>query len=99
MRKVELAANVATRIDLSKDQAQKIVNVICDEIGQALQRAENVNLVGFGTFEKRHRGARSGKNPQTGEDMPIRASNTVGFKPGKALREAVTKEMVELEEA
>jgi len=48
-----------------------------------------VTLVGFGTFEKRHRGARTGKNPQTGEPVKIRASNTVAFKPGKGLRESI----------
>jgi DNA-binding protein HU-alpha len=48
-----------------------------------------VSLVGFGTFDKRHRTARSGKNPQTGAAIEIAASNTVGFKPGKALRDAI----------
>ena len=43
--------------------------------------------MGFGTFEKRHRGARNGKNPQTGEALQIKASNTVAFKPGKAFRD------------
>ncbi|MFP3498993.1 HU family DNA-binding protein, partial [Pseudomonas sp. SIMBA_059] len=43
----------------------------------------------FGTFEKRHRGARTGKNPQTGEPVKIKASNTVAFKPGKNLKDSV----------
>jgi DNA-binding protein HU-alpha len=46
-----------------------------------------VTLVGFGTFLQRHRGARTGKNPQTGEPVKIKASNTVAFKPGKFLKD------------
>ncbi|MNP82944.1 DNA-binding protein HU-beta [compost metagenome] len=46
-------------------------------------------MVGFGTFEKRHRGARTGKNPQTGQPVKIKASNTVAFKPGKNLKDSV----------
>jgi len=91
MRKADLASELASKIDIPKEQAKRIVTVICDEIGNALSKTEAVSLVGFGTFQKRHRGARVGKNPQTGADMPIRASNTVGFKPGKALRALITE--------
>ena len=52
-------------------------------------RKDSVTLVGFGTFLQRHRGARTGKNPQTGAPVKIKASNTVAFKPGKSLRDAV----------
>lgn len=73
MRKPELAAAIAEKADLTKEQANRVLNA----------------LVGFGTFLQRHRGARTGKNPQTGQPVKIKASNTVAFKPGKALRDAV----------
>lgn len=89
MRKSDLAAAIAEKADLTKDKAGQVLNVILDEISKSLGNADPVTLVGFGTFEKRHRGARTGKNPQTGEPVKIKASNTVAFKPGKALKESV----------
>ena len=89
MRKPELAAAIAEKADLSNDQANRALNAILDEITQALSRKDTVTLVGFGTFLQRHRGARTGKNPQTGEPVQIKASNTVSFKPGKGLKDSV----------
>lgn len=89
MRKPELAAAIAEKTELSRDQAGRVLNAMLEEITNALNRKDSVTLVGFGTFLQRHRGARTGKNPQTGEPVTIRASNTVAFKPGKSLREAV----------
>lgn len=89
MRKSDLATAIAEKADLTKDKAGQVLNVILEEISKSLGKADPVTLVGFGTFEKRHRGARTGKNPQTGEPVKIKASNTVAFKPGKALKESV----------
>ena len=89
MRKPELAAAVAAKTDLSKEQANRVLNAVLEQITNALNQQDSVTLVGFGTFLQRHRGARMGKNPQTGEPVKIRASNTVSFKPGKALRDAI----------
>jgi DNA-binding protein HU-alpha len=89
MRKPDLTAYIANRVDISADKAQQALAAILDEITNALSRGDNVSLVGFGTFECRHRDARTGKNPQTGEALTIAASTTVGFKPGKSLREAI----------
>ncbi|WP_134593505.1 HU family DNA-binding protein [Pseudomonas aeruginosa] len=85
MRKPELAAAIAEKADLTKEQANRVLNALTG----ALNRKDSVTLVGFGTFLQRHRGARTGKNPQTGQPVKIKASNTVAFKPGKALRDAV----------
>lgn len=87
MRKPELAAAIAEKADLTKEQANRVLNALLDEITGALNRKDSVTLVGFGTFLQRHRGARTGKNPQTGQPVKIKASNTVAFKPGKALRD------------
>lgn len=89
MRKPDLAASIADRADLPADKANDVLSAILDEISNALNRGESVSLIGFGTFERRHRKARTGKNPQTGQAIQIAASNTVGFKPGKALKDSV----------
>ncbi|MFT5693731.1 MAG: nucleoid DNA-binding protein [Oceanicoccus sp.] len=89
MRKPDLAAAIADKADISTAKANDVLSAILDEITNSLSREESVSLIGFGTFENRHRNARTGKNPQTGEALQIAASNTVGFKPGKALKEAV----------
>lgn len=89
MRKPELAAAIAEKADLTKEKANAVLNAILDEITGALGNKDSVTLVGFGTFVGRHRGARTGKNPQTGEPVQIRASNTVAFKPGKFLKDSV----------
>lgn len=89
MRKPDLAAFIADQADLPNDKANDVLSAILDEITNALSRKESVSLIGFGTFELRHRSARSGKNPQTGETIQIAASTSVGFKPGKALKDAL----------
>lgn len=89
MRKTELVAAVAEKTGLSKAQAGQAVNIILDEILLALSQGEDVSLPGFGSFTRRHRAQRTGRNPQTGESMVIAASYNVAFRPGKQLRDAV----------
>ncbi|MFY0663539.1 MAG: HU family DNA-binding protein [Natronospirillum sp.] len=89
MRKPELSAAIAERAELSKDKANDVLNVILDEITNAVAKGDAVTLVGFGTFQKKDRSARTGKNPQTGAAIQIPASSTVGFKPGKSLKDSV----------
>ena len=89
MRKPDLAAAIAEAADLNKEQAGNVLNAILEEITNALAREETVSLIGFGTFSCRQRSARKGKNPQTGAEIDIPASTSVGFKPGKALKDAV----------
>lgn len=91
MLKPELVAAIADKANLSKDQAGQLLNTLLEEITHALAKDDSVTLIGFGSFVRRHRGARTGKNPQTGEPLTIKASNTVAFKPGKQLKEAVAQ--------
>ena len=91
MRKPDLAAAIAEKADISKDKAAEVLNAILDTITDSAAKEEAVTLIGFGTFERRTRAARTGKNPQTGEPLQIAASNNVAFKAGKALKEAVNK--------
>ena len=89
MNKAELIEAVAEAADLSKASATHAVDAVLDNITQALQKDDQVTLVGFGTFNVRHRAARSGRNPRTGETISIKASKVPAFKPGKALKDAV----------
>lgn len=89
MRKPELAAAIATQAGLTKDKASEVLNAITDEITKAVARGEAVNLLGFGSFVVKKRSARSGKNPRTGEPIEIPAGSTVGFRPGKLLKDAL----------
>lgn len=88
MRKPELAAAIADRTDLTRDKASEIITAITDQISAAAARGEGITLIGFGTFSIREREARDGRNPQTGAPIRISASKTVGFKAGKALKDA-----------
>jgi DNA-binding protein HU-alpha len=89
MKKPELAAAIAEKADVTKDKAGEILNILTDEITNAMNKNDTVSLIGFGTFSVRERSARTGKNPQTGETIQIAASKSVGFKPGKSLKDAV----------
>ncbi|MBR2178938.1 MAG: HU family DNA-binding protein [Selenomonadaceae bacterium] len=89
MTKTELAATVAAKAQITKKQADLILNTTFDAIKQALVEGDKVQLIGFGTFEIRNRAARKGRNPQTNEEIDIPASKLPSFKAGKALKEAV----------
>jgi len=89
MNKAELVDAVAGASNLSKADAGRAVDAIVDSITSALRRGEQVSVVGFGTFSVKHRAARSGRNPRTGETIQIAASNVPGFKAGKGLKDAV----------
>lgn len=89
MNKSDLVNAVAQQADLSKDKADLAVSAIFEQITNSLSRDESVTLIGFGTFAQSHRAARTGRNPQTGVAIEIKASNGVNFKPGKALKDSV----------
>lgn len=89
MRKPELAAAIAEKAELTKEKAHEVLTAITDEITNAMANNDSITLIGFGTFSQRQRSARTGKNPQTGATLEIPACNTVGFKPGKALKDAI----------
>lgn len=89
MNKTELVAAVAKKADLSKKDAEAAVNATIDAIKAALKKGDKVQLIGFGTFEVRKRAARTGRNPQTGKEIKIKASKVPAFKAGAALKDAV----------
>ena len=89
MNKAELIEAVAGSANLSKADAGRAVDALVDAVASSLKRGQQVSIVGFGTFSVKHRAARSGRNPRTGETIRIAASNVPGFKAGKALKDAV----------
>lgn len=91
MNKAELVSAVAEKTGMSKKDSEKAVNAAFDTITEALAAGDKVQLVGFGAFEVKERGARIGRNPKTKEEIDIPASRVASFKVGKALKEAVTK--------
>lgn len=89
MNKSELIDVVAASADISKVAATRAVDAMVESITGALQKSDQVTLVGFGTFSVKERAARTGRNPQTGEAIAIKASKIPTFKAGKALKDAV----------
>ncbi len=89
MNKTELVDAIAAKADMSKAQAKAALEVMLDSITVTLKEGEQVQLVGFGTFKVSHRAARTGRNPQTGQEITIAASNVPSFVAGKALKDAV----------
>ena len=89
MTKADLIEAVAKSADLTKKDAGAAVNATFDAIRDALAKGGSVTVTGFGTFDVRHRKARQGVNPSTGEKIQIAASKAPGFKAGKSLKDAV----------
>ena len=91
MNKTELIQAVAASAGVTKKVATDVVNATFDSIKAELAKKEKVQLIGFGTFEAKKRGARQGINPRTGEKDKIAASYAPTFKAGKALKTEVNK--------
>ena len=89
MNKGDLLNAMADGSGLSKTDAERALDAMIDAIKTALQKGDQVALVGFGTFVVRERAARTGRNPRTREEITIPASKVPAFKPGKALKDAV----------
>lgn len=91
LTKTDLVAQVAEKVTLKKKDVEKAVNAVFASIQEALAKGEKAQFIGFGTFEVKQRMARKGRNPQTGKVINIPATKVPVFKPGKALKENVSK--------
>lgn len=91
MNKTELINAVAENAGLSKKAAEAAVNAALNAITESLKAEEKVQLVGFGSFEVKHRAERTGLNPQTKQPVTIAASKVPTFKAGKAFKDAVAE--------
>ena len=89
MNKSDLVDAIASDSGLSKADAARALDGFTSAITNALKGGDSVSMVGFGTFSVKHREARAGRNPRTGETIQIKASNNPSFKAGKALKDAV----------
>lgn len=89
MNKTELIDRIAEAADISKASAARALDAALDAITVSLRQSDPVVLVGFGTFTVKERAARTGRNPQTGATIEIKAARVPGFKAGKALKDAL----------
>jgi len=92
MTKAELVEKVANTTQLTKKHAELIVNTVYESIVQSLKEGEKIELRGFGSFRIRHRGARIGRNPKTGDRVAVPPKRIPYFKPGKELKELLNSE-------
>ena len=89
LTKADLAEMLFEELGLNKREAKEIVEMFYSEISQALETNYSVKLSGFGNFELRDKSSRPGRNPKTGEEIPISARRVVTFKPGQKLKARV----------
>lgn len=89
MNKQELVDAIAAKAGTTKKQANAVLDSLMDTVMDAVASGDKVTLVGFGTFEQRHRQGREGRNPSTGERIAIPATTVPGFSAGKLFKEKV----------
>lgn len=92
MTKAELVDEVARTVQVTKKQAETIVNIVFDSIVDSLRSGEKIELRGFGSFRLRSRKSRTGRNPKTGEKVDVPSKKIPYFKPGKELKELINKQ-------
>jgi DNA-binding protein HU-beta len=95
MNRAELVEQIAAKADVTKADAERALGAMLETVATSLQNEDPVVIVNFGTFTVKRRKERKGRNPQTGEEIKIKASKVVGFKAGKALKEAVKEDSKE----
>ncbi len=89
LTKADIADRLFNEVGLNKREAKEFVDAYFEVIRQALESGENVKLSGFGNFQLREKNQRPGRNPKTGEEIPISARRVVTFRPGQKLRARV----------
>ena len=91
MNKADLVELIANKIGSSKKQTEESVNLLLSTIQKSVARGEKVTLVGFGTFARRERKPRRGRNPKTGEEINIPSKKVPAFSAGKEFKSKVNK--------
>ena len=89
MNKGELVDAVAAKTNVTKKQADEVISAFLSVVTEAVANGEKITLVGFGSFERRERSEREGRNPKTQETMTIPATRVPAFSPGKLFKEKV----------
>lgn len=91
MNKAELIEAIASSTEMTKTDVDKVITSFVDVVTDALTKGEKVSLKGFGNFEVRERGERTGRNPRTGETMEIAASKVPAFKASSTLKNIINQ--------
>jgi integration host factor subunit alpha len=89
LTKAEIAEHLVMNLNINKRDAKEVVEAFFEQIRNALENGEQVKLSGFGNFDLRDKSQRPGRNPKTGEDIPISARRVVTFRPGQKLKSRV----------
>lgn len=89
LTKAEMAEHLFEKLGMNKRDSKDLVESFFEEVREALESGEQVKLSGFGNFDLRQKNERPGRNPKTGEDIPIRARRVVTFRPGQKLKSRV----------
>jgi len=89
LTKAQMADRLFEELGLNKREAKEVVELFFEEVRGSLERAEQVKLSGFGNFDLRDKSERPGRNPKTGEEIPITARRVVTFRPGQKLKARV----------
>lgn len=89
LTKAEMAENLFEKLGVSKRDAKDLVEAFFEEVRRSLENGEQVKLSGFGNFDLRDKNQRPGRNPKTGEDIPITARRVVTFRPGQKLKSQI----------
>ena len=89
MNKQDLINDIAKKTDLPKTKVNDVMDLLFDNIKKSVKKGNSVQLIGFGTWKKSKRKARKGRNPQTGEEIKIKARNAVSFSAGKAFKDLI----------
>ena len=89
LTKAEVAEHLFEKVGLSKRDAKEMVEIFFEDIRETLESGDQVKLSGFGNFDLRQKSERPGRNPKTGEDIPISARKVVTFRPGQKLKSRV----------
>jgi len=89
LTKADMAEKLFDELGLNKREAKEIVEMFFEEVRQALENGKQVKLSGFGNFDLRDKNQRPGRNPKTGEEIPITARRVVTFRPGQKLKSRV----------
>lgn len=91
LTKADIAEHLYEQVGMNKKEAKELVELFFEEIVAALEGGEQVKISGFGNFDLRDKNERPGRNPKTGEDIPISARRVVTFKPGQKLKARIEK--------
>ena len=89
LTKAEMAEKLFVELGLNKREAKEVVELFFEEVRSSLENNEHVKLSGFGNFDLRDKSQRPGRNPKTGEEIPITARRVVTFRPGQKLKARV----------